>query len=88
LRYSSWKGVYAGYVRREMNRHQRTRPQPGITVRQYDSHKPAFKPAKKASPLEGLLPVALALVAVLVGLSVAMTPAPPALQTPEVEAQH
>jgi hypothetical protein len=88
LRYSSWKGMYAGHVRREMNRYMRTRPQPRVTVRQYDSNQRAFKPAEQKPKTVDLLPLVLALVAVALGAVVLSLPAPPSLQIPEVEAQH
>ena len=88
MRYSSWKGLYAGHVRREMNRYTRTRPQPGVTVRQYDSNQRAFKPAEQKPQATDLLPLVLVLVAVALGAVVLSLPAPPSLQVPDIEQQR
>ena len=77
MRYSSWKGVYAGYVRRELNRRERIAPRPGITLRQYDSHQRAWKPASPEPRSGDSLPFFIALVAVLVGMAVLSIPTPP-----------
>ena len=88
MRYSSWKGVYAGHVRRQLNSYERTRPQPRVTVRQYDSNQRAFKPAEQKVQAFELLPLVLVLVALAVGAAALSLPAPPSLRAPDIEQQR
>ena len=88
MRYSSWKGVYAGHVRRQLNSYERTRPQPRVTVRQYDSHQRIYRPTEQKQQTIDLMPMVLALVALAVGAAVLSLPAPPSLQVPAAEAQR
>ena len=88
MRYSSWKGVYAGYVRRQLNSYERTRPQPRVTVRQYDSHQRVYRPTEQKQQTIDLMPMVLALVALAVGAAVLSLPAPPSLKAPDIERQQ
>ena len=84
MRYSSWKGVYAGHVRRQLNSYERTRPQPRVTVRQYDSHQRVYRPAQKEERFAAL-PFVAALVAVICGFYAASIPVPEPVQQQAAE---